>query len=94
MASSLAQQLSQLAAARTDTAVMKRLKGKASLLFDVQKAADVDLQTIYGIGLQGTSRVWQLVMCARNGWLSDRAPPSSCRVACHVVRDEATCHAA
>ncbi len=56
MTSVLAQQLQQLAEARGD-ATARRVRGKPSLLFDYQKAADVDLQTIYTIALQGDFRL-------------------------------------
>lgn len=76
MASALAQQLSQLAQAKGDNA-SQRIRGKASLLFDYQKAADVDVQTIYTIGLQGgcSCRMqarcracisWFLLVCSTN----------------------------
>lgn len=50
MASALASQLQQLA---TSFPPAQKHRGKASLLFDAQKAADVDLQTIYELGCSG-----------------------------------------
>lgn len=52
MASSLAQQLQQLSQLR-GTESKKLSKGKPSLLFDFQKAADVDIDTIYNIASEG-----------------------------------------
>jgi len=73
MATTLAAQLAAVSTARGgDGAAPKRQKGKASLLFDALKAADVDQQTIYGIGVQG----------ARGGCaqpLPRRAPPAAAR---------------
>jgi hypothetical protein len=51
MTSVLAQQLAQLAEARGDGT--RRVRGKPSLLFEYQRAADIDVATIYGIALQG-----------------------------------------
>ncbi|KAF6260625.1 hypothetical protein COO60DRAFT_874799 [Scenedesmus sp. NREL 46B-D3] len=51
MASALAQQLAQLSAAKGPQE--KYVKGKASLLFDHQKAADVSAETLLGIAQQG-----------------------------------------
>jgi hypothetical protein len=51
MASVLAQQLSRLAAAQDPQAPYVR--GKHSLLFDYQKAADVGAETLYNIALEG-----------------------------------------
>lgn len=53
MASSLEQQLQQVRNLQGLTAAPKAVKGKPSLLFDWQKAADVDLQSIHEIGCQG-----------------------------------------
>ena len=50
MASSLAAQLQVVAAAQPKE---ERLKGKASLLYEIKDAADIDLATIYAVGLQG-----------------------------------------
>lgn len=33
----------------------EKLKGKASLLYDIREAADIDLATIYAVGVQGAS---------------------------------------
>lgn len=56
MASTLASQLQQLAAAQNPGAAAKpKFRGKASLLFDFQKAADVDVQSIFEIACQGQS---------------------------------------
>ena len=52
MASSLAEQLKLVASAAPTE---ERLKGKASLLYDIREAADIDLETIYAVGLQGAS---------------------------------------
>ena len=52
MASSLAAQLQVVAAAQPKE---ERLKGKASLLYEIKDAADIDLATIYAVGLQGES---------------------------------------
>ncbi|GFR47970.1 hypothetical protein Agub_g9794, partial [Astrephomene gubernaculifera] len=53
MASALASQLQALAQQRQPALPSALKKGKPSLLFDFQKAADVDLQTIHGIACQG-----------------------------------------
>ncbi len=55
MATSLAAQLSQLVADRGQPA-KKPTKGKPSLLFDVQKAADVDVASLHQLALQGGHR--------------------------------------
>lgn len=49
-ASSLAVQLQVVAATQPRE---ERLKGKASLLYETKDAADIDLATIYAVGLQG-----------------------------------------
>lgn len=51
MTSALASQLQVVAAGRPQE---ERLRGKASLLYDIRDAGDIDLQTIYSVGLQGT----------------------------------------
>jgi hypothetical protein len=51
--SSLAAQLQVVAATQPRE---ERLKGKASLLYEVKDAADIDLATIYTVGLQGEMR--------------------------------------
>ena len=51
MTSALASQLQVVAAGRPQE---ERLQGKASLLYDIRDAGDIDLQTIYSVGLQGT----------------------------------------
>lgn len=53
MASSLAQQLANAKLIAGDAPGAKKMKGKPSLLFEFQKAADVDLQTLYEVGCQG-----------------------------------------
>jgi U3 small nucleolar RNA-associated protein 10 len=50
MASSLAAQLQVVAASQPRE---ERLKGRASLLYEIKDAADIDLATIYAVGLQG-----------------------------------------
>ncbi|MEW5318749.1 MAG: hypothetical protein WDW38_009944 [Sanguina aurantia] len=57
MASALASQLQQLA---TSFPPAQKQRGKLSLLFDAQKAADVDVQTIYEIGCQGLEDLTRL----------------------------------
>ena len=49
-ASSLAAQLQVVAATGPQE---ERLKGKASLLYEIKEAADIDLATIYAVGVQG-----------------------------------------
>lgn len=51
MASTLAQQLAHLSASKGPQE--KYVKGKASLLFDYQKAADVSAETLLRIAQQG-----------------------------------------
>eukprot|EP00955_Chlamydomonas_euryale_P112643 366147-Chlamydomonas_euryale.AAC.12 len=53
MASSLASQLAGLAKASQQPS--KRVRGRPSLLFDFQKAADVDAATVHAIGCEGES---------------------------------------
>lgn len=55
MASDLAQQLQQIAAAAGIHAT-KRQRGKASLLYNSQAAADIGTDAIYEIGLEGKER--------------------------------------
>lgn len=50
MASVLAQQLQALGKSGI---ALTRAKGRPSLLFESHQAADIDLQTIYDIALQG-----------------------------------------
>ena len=64
MSTELAQQLRQLAVA-TGVHVGKKPRGKPSLLYSYQEAADIDLQTIYGVGLQGEIRAAWLA-CGRS----------------------------
>ncbi|PNH06163.1 hypothetical protein TSOC_007476 [Tetrabaena socialis] len=66
MASALASQLQELARQRQPAlpATLKG-KGKPSLLFDFQKAADVDLHTIYGIACQGLEDLIRLELSFR-----------------------------
>ena len=52
MTTALAAQLQQLAAI-TGTAVDKRPRGKPSLLHTYQEAADLGLDAVYAVGLQG-----------------------------------------
>ncbi|KAK9866983.1 hypothetical protein WJX84_002095 [Apatococcus fuscideae] len=52
MATALAEQLQQLTTRFGDAASSQKV-GKASLLFSPREAADIDLQTIYNIGLAG-----------------------------------------
>lgn len=47
---SLATQLQAVASAAPRE---ERLKGKASLLYELREAADIDLATIYAVGVQG-----------------------------------------
>lgn len=51
MASVLAEQLAQLATAKGPQE--RYVRGKPSLLFDFQKAADVSAETLLGIAQQG-----------------------------------------
>lgn len=51
MASALAQQLAQLASLKGPQE--RYVRGKVSLLYDFQKAADVDAETLYNIALAG-----------------------------------------
>jgi hypothetical protein len=51
MATALGQQLQQLAARVGKQ--NSRPKGKPSLLYTFQEAADIDVQTIYEIGMEG-----------------------------------------
>jgi hypothetical protein len=62
MASTLAQQLAQLSTAKGTQE--KYVKGKASLLFDYQKAADVSAETLLGIAQQGTCTHLVLSVCS------------------------------
>ncbi len=52
MATALAEQLQQLSTRFGDASSSQKL-GKASLLFSPREAADIDLQTVYNIGLSG-----------------------------------------
>ncbi|KAG2446493.1 hypothetical protein HYH02_008484 [Chlamydomonas schloesseri] len=60
MASALAQQLQALQKQRQPALAPALKKGKPSLLFDAQKAADVDLQTIYDLAAQGLEELVRL----------------------------------
>ncbi|KAG2433890.1 hypothetical protein HXX76_008243 [Chlamydomonas incerta] len=60
MASALAQQLQALQKQRQPALAPALKKGKPSLLFDAQKAADVDLQTIYDLATQGLEELVRL----------------------------------
>ncbi|GIL54419.1 hypothetical protein Vafri_9956 [Volvox africanus] len=60
MTSILASQLQALARLRQPALPSLFKKGKPSLLYDFQKAADVDLQTIYDIACQGLEELTQL----------------------------------
>ena len=53
MSSTLAQQLALVGKLQKQSNTVKKIRGKPSLLYDQQKAADVDLATIYVIGCQG-----------------------------------------
>lgn len=53
MATALTQQLRQLAVASGQPAGGKRLRGKPSLIWSTQEAADVDVETVYSIGREG-----------------------------------------
>ena len=55
MASALAAQLQQLAKQQGQPVTAAKPRGKPSLLFDSQRAADVDLQSIYELGCQGAA---------------------------------------
>lgn len=61
MTSMLAQQLQALGKPGTS---LLRGKGRPSLLFEAHQAADIDLQTIYDIALQGAI-VLCMQQCAR-----------------------------
>lgn len=52
MATALAEQLQQLSTRFGNVSSSQKL-GKASLLFSPREAAEVDLQTVYNIGLSG-----------------------------------------
>jgi U3 small nucleolar RNA-associated protein 10 len=56
MTSVLAQQLKAISVGRPD----KLKKGKASLLYDPQEAADVDVETIYNLALGGFDELCEL----------------------------------
>lgn len=58
MATALTQQLRQLAVASGQPAGGKRLRGKPSLIWSNQEAADVDVETVYGVGQEG-ERPWR-----------------------------------
>ncbi|GIL74166.1 hypothetical protein Vretimale_4805 [Volvox reticuliferus] len=60
MTSVLASQLQALAQLRQPALPSVIKKGKPSLLYDFQKAADVDLQTIYDVACQGFEELTQL----------------------------------
>ena len=53
---------SQLQAVASAVPREEKLKGKASLLYELREAADIDLATIYAVGVQGASprRRWAL----------------------------------
>ena len=52
MATALAEQLQHLSTRFADASTSQRL-GKASLLFSPREAAEIDLETVYTIGLTG-----------------------------------------
>jgi hypothetical protein len=52
-ASALALQLQAIALSHVGTSTRTLPRGKPSMLFDAQEAANIDLQTIYRIGKQG-----------------------------------------
>ena len=60
MATALAEQLQQLSTRFGDASTSQRL-GKASLLFSPREAADIDLETVYHIGLTGGFRLDTLI---------------------------------
>ncbi|EFJ42549.1 hypothetical protein VOLCADRAFT_107183 [Volvox carteri f. nagariensis] len=60
MTSVLASQLQALARQRQPALPAAVKKGKPSLLFDFQKAADIDLQTIYDVACQGLDELMHL----------------------------------
>lgn len=82
MASTLAAQLQAAKALQGDAPGAKKVRGKPSLLFDFQKAADVDLQTLYEIGCQG-AHVWKAITTP--GMYPERAGTVSCRHAATVI---------
>jgi hypothetical protein len=53
MSTTLAQQLAQVAKLQKQSNTLKKVRGRPSLLFDQQKAADVDIATLFTIGCQG-----------------------------------------
>lgn len=64
MSSVLAQQLQALG---VKGHALPRPKGRASLLFANQQAADIDLQTVHELGSQGMSMLWLAEDCKRYG---------------------------
>jgi hypothetical protein len=69
-ASALASQLQAIALSHVGTSTRTLPRGKPSLLFDAQEAANIDLQTIYRIGKQGEEdsnggfHRWHSIECA------------------------------
>ncbi|KAL6765336.1 hypothetical protein V8C86DRAFT_793163 [Haematococcus lacustris] len=82
MASTLAQQLAQVQLLQGQAPGYKKPKGKPSLLFDYQKAADVDGAAIYEIGCQGFSD-----LCRLNPQFSALREALFSRAAASVLRD-------
>ena len=78
MASSLAEQLQRVQLAQGGAPAARKFRGKPSLLWDFQRAADVDLQTIHEIGCQGAPRASTAALPIRveDGDRSDRARPA------------------
>ena len=65
MTSVLAQQLQALG---VKGHALPRPKGRASLLFADQQAADIDLQTIHELASQGMSMLWFTMACKSLHW--------------------------
>ena len=53
MATALAQQLRQLAVASGRPVGTRNLRGKASIIWSPQEAADIDNETVYQLGREG-----------------------------------------
>lgn len=60
MPSLLQQQLQQVSA--TWGTASKRQRGRPSLLYTAQEAADVDLQTLFELAEEGAALVWQFAL--------------------------------
>lgn len=73
MASTLAAQLGEIAKHKGPAGQERSVRGKASLLYDYQKAADVDAETLYNIALAGG------VAAAQGFWQTSSAQrPRTC----------------